>query len=131
MRCGQDAGGGVGETAALGARKLALLNLLAELAFEAAVESANGREVQFLLYYGQDQEVGLDNIYVGISESRFQGLPESVFLPDQCHKFLACFLSRAEGTEQGASDDHGVLFFNSTHSHAQVFGFDDDGHAKW
>jgi hypothetical protein len=52
MRCGQGAGGGVGEATAFGPRELALLDLLAEIAFETAVESANGRCFQFFFFYG-------------------------------------------------------------------------------
>src|SRR5262249_4403892 len=110
--------------------EVAFLDLRAELSFETTVEGANGRHIQFFLFYGKDQEVGLDDIRVGISESRFQGLLELVFLPDQCHEFLPCLLSSAESTKQRAGEDHGVLLFNPTHSHAQVLCFDDDGHAK-
>ena len=39
MRCGQSAGGGVGEAASFGSRELALLDLPAEVSLETAVES--------------------------------------------------------------------------------------------
>ena len=47
MRCRHGSGGGVGEAASFGPRELTLLDLLAELSFETAVESANGRRLQF------------------------------------------------------------------------------------
>jgi hypothetical protein len=53
MRCRQGAGGGIGEAASFDPGELALLDLLAELSSETAVESANGRHLQFFLFYGQ------------------------------------------------------------------------------